>query len=185
MIRGILFDFDGVLTKRYVSAYHMYCWIVDSVQGDSVNSLLKEEIVQRCMLWDQFGYCDKSYVLENMKKNWFPEMNVTFWKNKWYEKFDTFQVLSDSVEEVLKELKKHYLLGVLSNGSSKSQHAKLHHTGLEKYFDCVIVSGDYGIDKPNPEIFQIACDKLGTKQNETAMVGDTFLRISVVQSKLA
>ena len=31
MIQGIIFDYDGVLTKRYVSAYHMYQWIICSI----------------------------------------------------------------------------------------------------------------------------------------------------------
>ena len=31
MIKGIVFDFDGVLTRRYISAYRMYQWIIGTL----------------------------------------------------------------------------------------------------------------------------------------------------------
>ena len=173
MKKGIVFDFDGVLTKRCASAYHMYKWIIEQV-GDIHDVLAIEEMAQRCLLWDQNGYCDKAFVLEKMKEAWFPNLNVSHWKQVWYERFDEFQVLSDDVVPVLENLHTQYRLAILSNGKSASQHKKIHRTGLEKYFDAIIVGGDCEMEKPDPQIFQIACEKIGTKPSDTIMVGDTF-----------
>lgn len=174
MKKGILFDFDGTLTKRYESAYHFYQHIITEITKKDYFSLEVEEMVQRCLIWDQYGIYDKSFTLNNIKENWAPHMDVNYWKQYWYDHFDIFQITSDDVSETLTELKKEYALGILSNGNSVSQHKKISHSGLESLFDIVVVAGDYDIQKPDQRIFDIACEKLGTKQENTYMVGDTF-----------
>lgn len=174
MTKGILFDFDGTLTKRYESAYHMYQHIITELSGKDIHSLDVEEMVQRSLIWDQYGIYNKSFTMNNIKENWFNDMDVYYWKQYWYDNFDQYQIVSDDVKEVLIELKKEYRLGILSNGNSNSQHNKITHSDLEPFFDAVIVAGDYEIQKPDIRIFQIACEKLGTKCEDTYMVGDTF-----------
>ena len=174
MIQGIIFDYDGVLTKRYVSAYHMYQWIICSITNKEKSDLDVEEMVQTCMIWDEFGHSDKKNVFDKMKEHWFHDLDVSYWRTYWYEHFDAFQIVSDDAFDVLNQLHKHYKLAILSNGFSHSQHKKISSLKLETYFDEVIVSGDYEIQKPDTRIFQIACDKLKPDPSEVAMVGDTF-----------
>ena len=174
MIQGIIFDYDGVLTKRYVSAYHMYQWISCSITNKEKSDLDVEEMVQTCLIWDEFGHSDKKYVFDKMKEHWFHDLDVSYWRTYWYEHFDAFQIVSDDAFDVLNQLHKHYKLAILSNGFSHSQHKKISSLKLETYFDEVIVSGDYEIQKPDTRIFQIACDKLKLDPSEVAMVGDTF-----------
>lgn len=174
MIQGIIFDYDGVLTKRYVSAYHMYQWIICSITNKEKSDLDVEEMVQTCMIWDEFGHSDKKYVFDKMKEHWFHDLDVSYWRTYWYEHFDAFQIVSDDAFDVLNQLHKHYKLAILSNGFSHSQHKKISSLKLETFFDEVIVSGDYEIQKPDTRIFQIACDKLKLDSSEVAMVGDTF-----------
>ncbi len=174
MTKGILFDFDGTLTKRYESAYHLYQHIITELSGKDMHSIDVEEMVQRCLIWDQYGIYNKSFTMNNIKENWFHDMDIDYWKQYWYDNFDQYQIISDDVKEVLKELKKEYRLGILSNGNSVSQHNKITHSGLEPFFDIVVVAGDYEIQKPDKRIFQIACEKLGAKCEDTYMIGDTF-----------
>ena len=174
MIKGIVFDYDGVLTKRYDSAYHMYQWIICSITNKEKSDLDVEEMVQTCMIWDEFGHSDKKYVFDKMKEHWFHALDVSYWRTYWYEHFDAFQIVSDDAFDVLNQLHKHYKLAILSNGFSHSQHKKISSLKLETFFDEVIVSGDYEMQKPDTRIFQIACDKLKLDPSEVAMVGDTF-----------
>ena len=44
--------------------------------------------------------------------------------------------------------------------------------GLHHYFDHVVASADFGVTKPSPEPFRKALDLLGTRAEETLMVGD-------------
>lgn len=61
-------------------------------------------------------------------------------------------------------------LGVVTNGDPQTQRAKLHASGLDAHFPTVIVSGEYGVRKPDPSLMRIALDDLGTHSG--VMIGD-------------
>lgn len=62
--------------------------------------------------------------------------------------------------EVLEALAADHRLGVLTNGVGRAQRSKLEAAGLAGYFEAVVVSGEVGARKPEPEIFRIAEDRL-------------------------
>ncbi|WP_135829082.1 HAD family hydrolase [Halorussus halobius] len=51
-------------------------------------------------------------------------------------------------------------LGVLTNGAAAVQRRKLAHHDLDSYFAAVVVSGEVGAGKPDPEIFAAAKDAI-------------------------
>ena len=63
-------------------------------------------------------------------------------------------------------------LGVISNGSSTQQRQKLASVGILDRFAAVLISGDIGVAKPQPEIFQAACDAMGAPPSDCLHVGD-------------
>ncbi|MCI6873409.1 MULTISPECIES: HAD family hydrolase [Hallerella] len=75
---------------------------------------------------------------------------------------------------LLKKLKKQGLkIGVISNFQHAPHVRKvLRKHGLLKILDAVIISGEVHVRKPDPEIFKIALERLGTKAEETLFVGD-------------
>ncbi|USZ69066.1 HAD family hydrolase [Halorussus salilacus] len=65
-------------------------------------------------------------------------------------------------------------LGVVTNGATGVQRPKLAHHDLEEYFDAVVVSGDVGASKPDPEIFAAARESIPA--DEYAFVADDLER---------
>lgn len=65
-----------------------------------------------------------------------------------------------------------YLLGLITNGPSRAQWEKIQRLDLEKYFDCVLVSGDHPWEKPDQNIFLEACKLLNVEARTCIMVGD-------------
>jgi putative hydrolase of the HAD superfamily len=65
-------------------------------------------------------------------------------------------------------------VGVLTNGPADVQGRKLEVSGLGPELDAVTISGEIGVAKPDPEAFRIALERLGTRPEETAMVGDSL-----------
>ncbi|MPN37080.1 Pyrimidine 5'-nucleotidase YjjG [bioreactor metagenome] len=61
---------------------------------------------------------------------------------------------------------------MLTNGSVYSQAHKLEQTGLESYFGTVVISGTYGINKPDKRIYEIICAKLQAKPQDCVYIGD-------------
>lgn len=74
---------------------------------------------------------------------------------------------------VLDALKNKYKLVLITNGSPSLQNTKLDITPeLVPYFDEIIISGDFGVGKPEPSIFEHALNLCGLKPEEALMVGD-------------
>jgi FMN hydrolase / 5-amino-6-(5-phospho-D-ribitylamino)uracil phosphatase len=76
----------------------------------------------------------------------------------------------DDVLPILRELGIIYSLGLLSNGNSYPER-----TGLSGIFKFAVFSQDYGIEKPDPEIFQIALNKARCPSQELIHVGDSLV----------
>ncbi len=61
---------------------------------------------------------------------------------------------------------------VVTNGGAGVQRAKLHHLGLPPLLDACCISGELGIRKPDPRIFEVAASRCGEDPAEAWMVGD-------------
>ena len=68
-----------------------------------------------------------------------------------------------------------HALAIVTNGSSGQQHAKIDTLGFRELVDAVIVSGDLGIKKPDPRIFELAAEQTGCRLDDAWMVGDSAL----------
>lgn len=78
--------------------------------------------------------------------------------------------------ETLAELRSvGHTVAIVTNGSTKQQHGKIDAIGLRDLVDAVIVSGDIGIKKPDPRIFEAASDATGQPLAGAWMVGDSPL----------
>jgi len=77
------------------------------------------------------------------------------------------------VNQTLIELMKMGIkLTVLSDAPKMEVWLRIVSLGLHHYFDEIITSEDFGVKKPDPKPFRKALEVLGTKGEETLMVGD-------------
>ncbi len=65
-------------------------------------------------------------------------------------------------------------LALITNGGARSQRRSIEKFGLERYFDCIVVEGEFGVGKPDERVFRHAlasarCDPAGAW-----MVGDNL-----------
>jgi len=65
-------------------------------------------------------------------------------------------------------------LGIITNGELDYQTAKLERLGIRDRFEHVVASGDVGVSKPDPRIFQLAVEQFGADAavGSAAYVGD-------------
>jgi putative hydrolase of the HAD superfamily len=63
-------------------------------------------------------------------------------------------------------------LGLVTNGPSDLQRDKIDAVAISRYIRAVIISGEHGVAKPDPAIFQLALDALGVGPGDTWCVGD-------------
>ena len=80
-------------------------------------------------------------------------------------------VIFPEVPDVLPALARHFRMGVVANADHGYLMRCLDHNGLR--FDLLADSETAGCYKPEPRIFQRACDALSMPAGEAVMVGDT------------
>ena len=123
-------------------------------------------------------------------RKWSPTYRLQSWSNALKEfgidddtlaeqLSETFQterrkrhIVFDDAQNVLDELRKQYQLALVSNGAPGLQREKLNGSGLAHYFAIVIISGEIGIGKPDPKLFEITLEKLRVKPNEAVVIGN-------------
>lgn len=64
-------------------------------------------------------------------------------------------------------------LAVVSNADGRVA-SYLEAAGLADCFEFILDSAIVGIEKPDPRIFELACEKLGVEPHEVVYVGDTY-----------
>jgi putative hydrolase of the HAD superfamily len=67
-------------------------------------------------------------------------------------------------------------VAVVTNGPPDIQRLKLEQTGLAGNFSAVLISGELGSGKPDPDIFLHALEALGVEAQAAVMVGDSWER---------
>ena len=65
-------------------------------------------------------------------------------------------------------------LGLLTNGNTEMQRAKIERFSLAGYFNHIQIEGELGIGKPDERAFRHALDALGAEPADAWMVGDNL-----------
>jgi putative hydrolase of the HAD superfamily len=82
--------------------------------------------------------------------------------------------LFEGSERVLGYLKQKYSLHIISNGFKETTLTKMELSGLNPYFQNVIISEDVGVNKPDKKVFEYALDKASALKDESIMIGDSI-----------
>jgi len=164
MIKTIIFDLGGVILKNAMR---------------KINTLIAQELG-----------LDRDYVISEVRKinpplhkgkmseeefyKKFAEVLKTspeFIKNYYTKEFEKYTGFNDDVVEIVKELKKKFILAVLSN--TYEYHAKLNEKDPRfRLFDLIIFSHRVGMRKPDREIYEHILKRLNIKPDECIFIDD-------------
>ncbi|HSN94855.1 MAG TPA: YjjG family noncanonical pyrimidine nucleotidase [Anaerolineaceae bacterium] len=68
-----------------------------------------------------------------------------------------------------------YIQSIVTNGAKEVQDACFHHSPIAPFMKTVVISEEVGVAKPDPRIFEIACENSGWMDKaSTLMVGDSL-----------
>ena len=65
-------------------------------------------------------------------------------------------------------------MALITNGMAGHQRAKVERFDLARFFDCVLIEGEFGAGKPEERVYRHALDRLGVTPDQTWMVGDNL-----------
>ncbi len=91
-------------------------------------------------------------------------LNTVYLKHR----FEDIELFED-VLSTLEALQGKYTIGLLSNGNNYPDRC-----GLEGVFQFAVFSQDYGVEKPDPKLFQIAMEKASCSKEQLFHIGDSL-----------
>ena len=185
-VKTIFFDLDDTLLNSKKAEYNAICEFKHLYEEFS--KIEDDEFVRtwsKVTMENYDKYHSGKITFEELRMKrmqcLFAMYNVEISDNEAKEKFEEYQtiyeknwILFEDAINLLEELKGKFNLAILSNGDGKQQRKKIEYTGLKKYFQEIIISGEVNVSKPDRKIFEIACEKTKSKPKECVMVGDKY-----------
>lgn len=154
MYKAVIFDFFGV------------------IYSDPANRWFKKHDIERSGDYaDIFKQVDHGFItIEEAFKSLSrlsgkPEREIK-------EVFGQTDMIDHEVVKIIKNLKQTYDLCLLSNASSGYLRRILADNKLDVLFDELIISSEVNMIKPDPQVFELALDRLGLKASETVFIDD-------------
>jgi beta-phosphoglucomutase len=170
MIRGILFDFDGVIVKSMED--HFRGW--KQVFSEFGIDLHQED------LYLLEGQGVRSVALQMMRKYGIPDSKLEYIiskKKAIYEKIKNVRIY-DGLEPIIHYLAQNgFKLGVVTGGDKKRVVDNLQEFNLFRYFQAIVTEDDVTHTKPDPEPFLKGMQKLDISASECLVIENAPLGI--------
>ncbi len=188
-----LFDIDDTLydlEEPFKLAFkEMFCDEVKDIHKvfldfRKYNNLIYEKAIEGeitmeelCIYRAKNAFKDNGINIDNEKALQF---QLIYLKNKKYIRLNPY------TEKMLELLyKKKITMGIISNGPHKEQFQKVQYLNLQRFINpkYIFVSEDVGFHKPDPKIFEFACNKMNiSNEDKVFFVGDSF-KLDIIAAK--
>lgn len=175
----MLFDLDDTLLNRDNAVDKMFLMILEKCYKD-VKLSAKSDMLKKFKEFDKrgYGYSDKTKVLEPFFDEFPPKYRLPcndiqdFWNNHFPHCFS----INQNTLNIVKAIKMQMKVGIITNGSTQRQKAKILKTDLNDCFDIIIISEEVGFSKPDKRIFELALNKMNVQPEAALFVGDDIKR---------
>ena len=172
--RGILFDLDNTLVDRpgslrqYAAKFaHHFAAALDPIDLPRLDQALQQA--------DSGGYRPKEEMFEMLRRDlpWRRTPDAGQLRHHWFATYPSCTIGMADLHPTLAALRaKHLVLGLITNGSSNTQNAKIDLLQLRPLLDGIVVSEEAAVKKPDRRIFELALSQLDLAPEETLFVGD-------------
>lgn len=171
MLKGIFFDFDGVITLEKQGTPPMIAYIaektglpveaVEKAYRRHNRALLMGEVTHPVM-WQQF--------CEDMDTNIDYEILTGAFLNI---------TLDQAVVDYIRKLKEKYLMGMITDNKVDRIETILKEKGLEELFDVVVISAQVHSGKTEEKIFEEALKRSNLKPQECVFIDNTAQNLEI------
>lgn len=173
-VQAILFDLDNTLMDRDYT-FRSFCIKFAADFFGHLGPAETQHLIEDIIVRDADGYRDKDGFFVELSEvlPWKKAVSPADIRAYYDDNYSSHGVLMKHAEEILGYCREQgYLLGLVTNGKTEIQYGKIDLLDLRGYFNTIVISGEVGISKPDPEIYLLALERLGTTAEETLFIGD-------------
>lgn len=157
MIRAVIFDCFGVLYVPKSDYVYQSLLANPSKHHDEIRDLVAQ---------DEYGLIDDEALFEGISRLTGQPLDKV--KHSLVDGFVRNHLFVNYIEG----LRPRYKVAMLSNLGRDSVVKYFSASERAKLFDTVVISGEVGMIKPHPEIFEYTCAQLGVDTSEAVFVDD-------------
>lgn len=169
MLKGIIFDMDGLMVDTEPMSFVCYKEIIESY-GYTFHLDEYVKTYPGKSLLTSFNYMKEHYHIDfdiEEKIELFKALEIKYMKENGIE-------LKKGLVDLLKYLKEHHYKTIIATSSIEERAYRiLERHDILKYFDTVVYGSEVSRGKPFPDIFLKACEKLDIKPDEALVLEDS------------
>ncbi len=172
--KAILLDLDNTLTHRGRSITQ-YALRFHRDFGSALRDISPAVIDDKIKEVDRGGYGSKERIFTHLLSHlpWRQQPAFTIIEDHWFSHFPSSAAPMDGLHSTLAYLRSQEIrLGIITNGSVRSQSSKIQILDIANYLTAIIISEAVNIKKPDSGIFLHALRKIRTDAQDTWFVGD-------------
>ncbi len=178
-LEAVIFDFDGVILETSSQLFQGYKRVLDRFdveytekQFNDVFGLKTKEHFRKILL-------DNGIDLSDDELNELVRERDIYYRKICSEHLEALP----GVVELLGELKDNKVkIGLASSTSKGNLDFFLPKLGIQPYFDQIIGGTEVTLGKPNPQIYLMACEKLGVRAQNSVGIEDTEIGINALKN---
>jgi putative hydrolase of the HAD superfamily len=174
--RLVLFDLDDTLCDyagaRIVRLQKAFSLALES--QDSTISIDLDELIAESLAIHPHGV---DHFEDLLRRHSIVDKRAAEIAKTWYRqnRFYCLSLFADAIEtlDAVRRLLPHRTIGMITNGPTDVQRAKIDMFGLESMVDFILISEEFGVGKPDPSIFAEALRLGGAGNREAVYIGDS------------
>jgi putative hydrolase of the HAD superfamily len=164
-VKGLLVDFGGVLTSNVFESFRAFCE-AEGLEQDRVKEVFRE----RGEGLDLLRELERGELtIEEFEPRFGPVLGVRESSGLVGRLFAGVEPDEPMVEAVRRARAGGIPTGVISNSWGGTTYDRV---SMDELFDAIVISGDVGLHKPEPEIFMLGTARLGVPPEECVFVDD-------------
>ncbi len=164
-VKGLLVDFGGVLTTNVFASFREFS-VSEGLGPDAIKVLFRDEpealrlvrgLETAAVTEDEFGIASASCSASRTEPGWWSGCSPASGPTRRCSR------------RCARCARAGFRTGLISNSMGAGRYDR---DEFPRLFDGVVISGDVGMHKPQPEIFLLGCERVGLEPSECVFVDD-------------
>lgn len=176
--KAVIFDLDDTLVDRNEAVSNLFYIILEKYYKNTDKDKV-DVMLEKFRSFDKMNYGEANKV--KVLKPFFEEFSsevvmaensmIEFWNENLPKCFTPDKKVLNLLDEINRSMK----TAIITNGTTQRQKEKIKNSGLDQYFETILISEEVGYRKPQKIIFDMAVEELNVRSEEVLFIGDNLV----------